>query len=56
MPPAYRFLDTWLVQESVERVYETIGDVVSYDRWWTDFVIRSTGDAGEPRPGKHRKK
>ena len=52
MPPAYRFLDRWIVQEPIERVYEAIGDALSYERWWTDFVIRSTGDAGEPRPGK----
>lgn len=52
MPPAYRFLDTWVVQEPIERVYDAIGDARSYERWWTDFVIRSTGDPGEPRPGK----
>ena len=52
MPPAYRFVDRWVVYEPIERVYDAIGDPVSYERWWTDFVIRSTGDAGEPRPGK----
>jgi len=52
VPPAYRFVDRWVVRAPIERVYETIGDVLGYDRWWTDFVIRSTGDEGPPRPGK----
>ena len=52
MPPAYRFLDKWLIPEPIERVYEVIGDPLAYERWWTDFVIRSSGDAGEPWPGK----
>ena len=52
MPPAYRFVDRWVVYEPIERVYDAIGDPLSYERWWTDFVIRSSGDRGEPRPGK----
>jgi uncharacterized protein YndB with AHSA1/START domain len=52
VPPAYRFLDRWIVDAPIDRVYDTIGDIVSYDRWWTDFVIESTGDEGSPRPGK----
>jgi uncharacterized protein YndB with AHSA1/START domain len=52
MPPAYRFLDRWVVDAPIERVYDAIGDTLGYERWWTDFVIRAEGDAGEPRPGK----
>ena len=44
MPPAYRFVDRWVVAAPIERVYDTIGDVRGYERWWTDFVIRATGD------------
>jgi uncharacterized protein YndB with AHSA1/START domain len=36
----------------IERVYEVIGDPLGYERWWTDFVLRSSGDEGPPRPGK----
>jgi uncharacterized protein YndB with AHSA1/START domain len=52
MPPAYRFLDQWVVAAPIERVYDAIGDVLAYDRWWTDFVLRSTGDEPPPAPGK----
>jgi uncharacterized protein YndB with AHSA1/START domain len=52
MPPAYRFVDRWTVPASIDRVYEAIGDPLGYERWWTDFDIRSTGDEGPPRPGK----
>jgi uncharacterized protein YndB with AHSA1/START domain len=52
MPAAYRFLDRWHVPAPIDRVYETIGDVTGYERWWTDFVIEVTGDEGEPRAGK----
>ena len=52
MPPAYRFLDRWVVAAPIERVYDTIGDVLGYERWWTDFVIRATGDEAPPAPGK----
>ena len=52
MPPAYRFLDRWVVRAPIERVYDTIGDVLAYERWWTDFVIRATGDEPPPEPGK----
>jgi uncharacterized protein YndB with AHSA1/START domain len=52
MPPAYRFLDRWLLPAQIDRVYEVIGDPLGYERWWTDFVIRASGDPGEPRPGK----
>jgi len=55
MPPAYRFLDRWLVPAPIDRVYETIGDPLGYERWWTDFVIAAEGDAGEPRPGKRNR-
>lgn len=34
MAPAYRFLDRWAVQAPIDRVYDTIGDVVAYERWW----------------------
>ena len=52
MPPAYRFLDRWVVPAPIDRVYDTIGDVLGYERWWTDFVIRATGDEAPPKPGK----
>jgi uncharacterized protein YndB with AHSA1/START domain len=52
VPPAYRFLDRWVVRAPIERVYDTIGDVLGYERWWTDVVIRATGDNGPPAPGK----
>jgi len=26
--------------------------VLGYERWWTDFVIRATGDEAPPAPGK----
>ena len=52
MPPAYRFVDRWIVPAPIERTYEVIGDPLGYERWWTDFVIRASGDAGEPTPGK----
>lgn len=52
MAPAYRFLDRWLIAAPIDRVYEVIGDPLGYERWWTEFVIRATGDPGEPRPGK----
>jgi hypothetical protein len=52
VPPAYRFLDRWLIPAPIDRVYEALGDPLGYENWWTEFVIRSTGDAGEPRPGK----
>lgn len=52
MPRAYRFLDRWAIPAPIERVYDVIGDPLGYDRWWTDFVLRSSGDAGAPRPGK----
>ncbi len=54
-----RFLDQWVVRAPIDRVYDTIGDVLGYERWWTDFGIRATGKtatrAGEeeraPREG-----
>jgi uncharacterized protein YndB with AHSA1/START domain len=52
MPPAYRFVDRWVVRAPIDRVYDTIGDVLAYERWWTDFVIRATGDEPPPEPGK----
>jgi uncharacterized protein YndB with AHSA1/START domain len=52
VPPAYRFLDRWTIPAPIEQVYDVIGDPLGYDRWWTDFVLRSSGDAGPPRPGK----
>lgn len=52
MPAAYRFLDRWVVPAPIERVYDVIGDPLGYPRWWTDFVIEASGDAGPPEPGK----
>lgn len=50
--PGYRFVDTWVVPAPIERVYDAIGDVLAYERWWTDFVVRATGDEPPPEPGK----
>ena len=55
MPPAYRFLDRWLLPAPLERVYQTIGDPLGYERWWTDFVVSAEGDPGDPRPGKRNR-
>jgi uncharacterized protein YndB with AHSA1/START domain len=52
VPPAYRFLDRWVVAAPIERVYDAIGDVLGYERWWTDFVLRAMGDEAPPAPGK----
>ena len=52
MPAEYRFVDRWTVQAPIERVYDTIGEPLGYERWWTDFVLRATGDPGPPAPGK----
>ena len=52
MPPAYRFLDRWIVPAPIERTYEVIGDPLGYEWWWTDFVLKASGDAGAPTPGK----
>ena len=52
MPPAYRFVDRWVIQAPIERVYDVLGDPLGYESWWTDFVIRASGDSGPPAPGK----
>ena len=52
MTPAYRFVDRWRIDAPIDRVYDAIGDVRGYERWWTDFVIRATGDEPPPAPGK----
>ncbi len=52
MPPAYRFVDRWVIAAPIERVYEVIGDPLGYERWWTDFVLEASGDSGPPVPGK----
>lgn len=52
MTPQYRFVDRWAIPAPIERVYDAIGDVLGYERWWTDFVIRATGDDPPPAPGK----
>ncbi|HLX33301.1 MAG TPA: SRPBCC family protein [Gaiellaceae bacterium] len=52
MAPAYRFLDQWVVAAPIDRVFDTVGDVLGYERWWTAFVIRATGDEAPPEPGK----
>jgi hypothetical protein len=41
-----------LIPAPIERVYDAIGEPLEYDRWWTDFVLQATGDAGPPAPGK----
>ncbi len=50
LPPAYRFLDRWVVAAPIERVYDAIGNVLAYERWWTDFVLRARGDEAPPAP------
>jgi hypothetical protein len=53
MPPACRFVDRWVLRAPLARVYDTIDDVLVYERWWTDFVISATGDespAGSSAP------
>jgi uncharacterized protein YndB with AHSA1/START domain len=52
MPAKYRFIDRWVVCAPIDRVYDTIGNVLAYQRWWTDLVIRATGDDGRPAPRK----
>ena len=54
MPPAYRFLDRWVVAAPIERVYDAIGDVLGYERWWTDFVLRATGPDSSCKPPHSR--
>jgi uncharacterized protein YndB with AHSA1/START domain len=52
MSPGYRFLDRWVVPAPIDCVYDTIGDVLGYESWWTDFVIPATGDEAPPEVGK----
>jgi uncharacterized protein YndB with AHSA1/START domain len=49
---AYRFLDRWVIPAPIEEVYDAVGDPLGYERWWTDFVLHASGDAGPPAPGK----
>lgn len=49
---AYRFVDRWVVRAPIEDVYDAIGDVLGYQQWWTDFVIKASGDQGPPVVGK----
>jgi uncharacterized protein YndB with AHSA1/START domain len=51
VPPTYRFVDRWVIAAPIERVYDVIGDPLGYETWWTDFVIRASGDSGLPAPG-----
>ena len=43
MPPAYRFVDRWVVRAPLDRVYETIGDVLAYERYAGAFAGCSSG-------------
>jgi hypothetical protein len=52
VPAAYRFLDRWVIPAPIEDVYDAIGNPLGYVRWWTDFVLHVSGDAGPPAPGK----
>ena len=52
VPAAYRFLDRWVIPAPIERVYDAIGDPLQYERWWTDFVLQASCDAGPPAQGK----
>jgi uncharacterized protein YndB with AHSA1/START domain len=48
----YRFLTTWEVPAPPDEVYDAIGDVTSYPRWWGDVFVSVTGESGPPHPGK----
>ena len=53
MGAEYRFLTTWDVPGATPaEMYDVIGDVTEYPRWWGDVFLQVTGDAGPPRPGK----
>jgi hypothetical protein len=52
MPAAYRFLDRWVVPYPIEKVYATVGEPLSYPRWWSDVFVDATGDPGPPARGK----
>ncbi len=52
MGAEYRFLDRWLVPALIEQVYDVVGDVLAYPRWWGDVFLETDGDPGPPRPGR----
>jgi uncharacterized protein YndB with AHSA1/START domain len=52
MPAAYQFLDHWVIPHPIEKVYATVGEPLSYPRWWSDVFVDATGDPGPPAPGK----
>jgi uncharacterized protein YndB with AHSA1/START domain len=52
VPAAYKFVDRWTIPAPIEQVYDVIGDPLGYEGWWTDFVLKASGDAGPPVPGK----
>jgi hypothetical protein len=49
----YRFVDRWVVNASLERAYDVIGDTLGYPQWWGDVFVEVDGDGGPPRPGRH---
>jgi uncharacterized protein YndB with AHSA1/START domain len=50
--PEYRFLDRWHVAAPIEEIYDVVGDVIGYPRWWGDVFLRAEGDSGPPEPGR----
>lgn len=33
-------------------LYDLLGDVLGYPRWWNDVFLSASGDAGPPAPGR----
>jgi hypothetical protein len=50
-PPAYRFVDRWLVPYPIQPVYDLMADVHGYPTWWGDVWDSTSGHAGPPHPG-----
>jgi hypothetical protein len=48
----YGFLDRWFVPHPLERVFDVIGDTLSYPDWWSDVFLEASGDPGPPEPGR----
>jgi uncharacterized protein YndB with AHSA1/START domain len=52
MGAQYEFVDEWFVPAPVEDVYDIIGDVLAYPRWWGEVFVEVGGNEGAPRPGR----
>jgi hypothetical protein len=50
--PEYRFLDHWHVAAPIDEIYDVVGDVLGYPRWWSDVFLGADGDPGPPEPGR----